>query len=148
MSDALVSAYVRPEGVYITPSDRTSVGVWIESDRWEFVRDAEPKQVGEVTLRLLGIAPRVVPHPQRNEFTTLRSAVIARVLNLAKARSWSAFAASASLVHIDSTSVTPMRRDGRGYSPVGAGRQQLDGLDAHAVGRAVLHAAEVAERPD
>jgi hypothetical protein len=142
MPDALVSVYVRPEGAYITPSDRTSVGVWMESDRWEFVPVDEPSQIGEVIAQLLRVEPRVVPHPQRNEFSALRAAVIAPVLSRAKVRSWTAFASSASLVHVDPTSVTPMRRDGRGYSAVSDGRRQLEGLEEDAIGLAVLSAAE------
>lgn len=144
MTEALISAYVRPEGAYITASDRTTAGVWTESGDWEFVPMDEPGHIGEAILRRLAVVPRVVPHPRRDEFSTIHARTIGPLLTLAGVKTWKAFTASVTLVHIqrhDATTVTPMRRDGRGFSPVPEGRERIVELVPEAVGLAVLKAA-------
>jgi hypothetical protein len=146
MADALVSVYVRPEGAYITSSDRTTVGVWMESGDWEFLPGDEPERVGAAVIRRLKRAPRLVRLPERDEFSTLRSEVIAPLLALAAVRSWKAFITPATLIDIqggDAVTVTPMRRDGRGFSPLLTAREDLSKADAEALGRAVFKAARV-----
>lgn len=140
-------AYVRPEGAYITASDRTTVGVWMESNEWEFVRIDEQEQIGAAILRRLASAPRIVRHPERNEFSTLRSEAIAPLLDLAVVKTWKAFIAPAVLVDVqrgDAITVTPMRRDGRGFSALVDAREELRDGDAKVVGLAVLRAARIA----
>ena len=147
MRDALIAVYVRPEGAYINASDRTTVGVWVGSGNWEFVPTDEPERIGEVILRHAEAPPRVVRHPRRNKFSTLWAEKTAPLLNLAGVKTWKAFAAAASLVHVecgDATTVTPMRRDGRGFSSLADARVQVHELDAEIIGVAVLRAAEIA----
>jgi hypothetical protein len=150
MTDALVSVYVRPEGMYITASDRTTVGLWVESDDWEFVQTDEPARIGEAILRRLEHPPRMVAHPGRDKFSTARDETIAPLVDLAGVRTWKAFAASMTLVQVDrgtATTVTPMRRDGRGFSPAVPGGEQLQERDPQAIGLAVLRAA-AQEKPE
>jgi hypothetical protein len=147
MTDALVSAYVRPEGAYITASDRTTVGVWMESADWEYVQTDRPEDLGEAVLRRLQDAPRIVRHPDRDEFSALRSGTIAPLLRLASVKSWKAFVSRAVLVDVrrgDAITVSPMRRDGRGFSPLAESSEVLDNEDRVVIGGAVLRAATIA----
>ena len=147
MTDAIVSAYVRPEGAYITASDRTTVGVWMESAHWEFVQTDRPEEVGEAVLRRLNDAPRIVRHPERDEFSVLRSGIVAPLLRLASVTSWKTFVSGAVLVDVrrgDAVTVSPMRRDGRGFSPLAESSEALDDSDAVRIGGAVLRAARIA----
>ena len=146
-----MSVYVRPEGVYITSSDRTTVGVWMESGNWEFLPSDEPEGVGAAVIRHLKRPPRVVRHPERDEFSTLRSEVIAPLLALAGVRTWKAFITPSTLIDVqggDGVTVTPMRRDGRGFSPLPNARENLDDADPEALGLAVFNAARVASEHD
>ena len=147
MAAALVSVYVRPEGAYVTVSDRTTAGVWIEAVDWEFVLTDSPEVLGEVILRRLQVPPRTVRHPGRDEFSTLRAEVIAPLLVIAGVKSWRAFISEAVLVDVrrsDVFTVSPMRRNGRGFSALVEAREELIDADAANIGGAVLRAAGVA----
>ena len=144
MAASLVHVYVRPEAAYVTHSDRTTVGLWMEAEHWERVALEPSDALGAIVSRHLHVAPNVLDHPARGEFAARRAAVIAPLLRLAEERSWTGFLRSASLVSVEGGApvrVTPMQRDGSrtdAFVPVTVASVLLDGADDETLGRTVM----------
>jgi hypothetical protein len=146
MTDSLVSIYVRSEGYYLTSSGRTTIGLWMESDEWEFVPRGSASALGSAVVRRLSKASPILRHPERDEFSSLRAQTVAPLLKLAGVRTWKSFIANATLVHVEGMTpvvVMPMRRDGRrvdAFVPVPEARQELSNFDDASMGEAVTTA--------
>jgi hypothetical protein len=154
VADALAAVYVRPDGYFVTSSDRTTVGLWMESGNWELVTTGLPTDIGVAVLRHLESSRLDVRHPGRHEFTGLRAERVKPLLSLAGVRTWRAFVISAILIQVerrDAIHVMSMKRDGRkidGFTQIVGADIRLDDPSPYELGVAVVEAERVARKHD
>ncbi len=114
-SKSHVSIYFRPEGTYISPSDRTTAGLWIGNAEVTKIGELDPNEIGGAVIRGLKTSKLDVPHPGRDEWSAQRRRSLGPIVKLAGLRSWRAFIKAANLVEVwsDGASivVTAMQRD-------------------------------------
>ena len=152
--DALTAVYVRPNGFYLTSSDRTTAGLWMETGNWDLVTTGLPTDIGVAVLRHLESSRLDVRHPGRHDFTVLRAERVKPLLRLAGVRTWRAFVISAILIQVerrDAIHVISMKRDGRkidGFTQIAGADIRLDKPSPYELGVAVVEAERVAREHD